>query len=79
MALPPMRARPRRDISPATWSYRGRMFTTTTRVGRARAGEQQRDYRFTPTRLVPVLIQSSLAPNCTVVQRTASPERNRSS
>jgi hypothetical protein len=47
MALPAMRARPRRGISPSTWSRCVRM-STTAKVGRAGADEQGRDYRVRP-------------------------------
>src|ERR1700730_10094695 len=47
MALPAMRARPRRGISPSTRSRCVRM-SMTAKVGRAGADEQERDYRVRP-------------------------------
>jgi hypothetical protein len=71
MALPAMRARARRGISPSTRS-RGLRIFMTARVGRAGSDEQGRDYRVRPDSAgAGSVSRISRAPDRTALQRTA--------
>jgi hypothetical protein len=73
MALPAMRARPRRGISSSTWSRCVRI-SISGRVGRVGADEQGRNYRVrTDSVVAGSHRRSAAAPDCIVLQRIATP------